>query len=103
MPVYTIGLGTSDGTVQVQDNQGVMHTVSVPPDLQTLQDVSAATGGRSFSAPTAQDLASIYQSLGSKVGYTTQEQEVTSWFAAGALLLVLAGAGMAAFWFNRIP
>jgi hypothetical protein len=32
-----------------------------------------------------------------------EQQEVTQWFAAGALLMVLAGAGLAAFWFNRIP
>ena len=45
----------------------------------------------------------MYESLGSRVGFTTQEQEVTQWFAAGALLLVVAGAGLAAVWFNRFP
>ena len=55
------------------------------------------------TAPTSEDLAQIYESLGSKVGYTQQEQEVTQWFAAAALLLVLGGAGLAALWFNRIP
>ena len=53
--------------------------------------------------PPREDLAAIYESLGSRVGVTMQEQEVTQWFAAAALLLVLGGAGLAAFWFNRIP
>ena len=49
------------------------------------------------------DLQAIYEGIGSKVGFTNEEREVTQWFAAGALVLVLAGAGLAAFWFNRIP
>jgi Ca-activated chloride channel family protein len=61
------------------------------------------TGGRSFTAPTAQDLAQIYESLGSKIGYTNEEREVTQWFAAAALVCVVAGAGLAAHWFNRFP
>ena len=104
MPVYTIALGTQDGTVDVQDPKtGQMRTLNVPPDTQTLAAIAETTGGRSFEAPTSQDLAQIYESLGSKVGYTQQEQEVTQWFAAAALLLVLGGAGLAALWFNRIP
>ena len=54
-------------------------------------------------APTAKDLAQIYDSLGSRIGYTTEEREVTQWFAAAGLLLVVAGAGLAAHWFNRFP
>jgi Ca-activated chloride channel family protein len=80
-----------------------MRTLNVPPDTQTLAAIAETTGGRSFSAPTSEDLAQIYESLGSKVGYTQQEQEVTQWFAAAALILVLGGAGLAALWFNRIP
>ena len=104
MPVYTIALGTQDGTVDVQDpNTGQMRTLNVPPDTQTLAAIAETTSGRYFEAPTSQDLAQIYESLGSKVGFTQQEQEVTQWFAAAALLLVLGGAGLAALWFNRIP
>ena len=103
VPVYTIALGTSAGVVDVPDNQGVMHHLSVPPDPETLASIAETTGARSFQAPTASDLATIYQSLGTKVGYTQEQQEVTQWFAAGALLLVVAGAGLAAVWFNRFP
>ena len=75
----------------------------VPPDTETLAEVAETTGGRFFDAPTAEDLAQIYESLGSRVGYTEQEQEVTQLFAAAALVFVLAGGGFAAFWFNRFP
>jgi Ca-activated chloride channel family protein len=103
VPVYTIALGTAAGVVDVQDNLGNTQQLSVPPDTQTLDQVAKTTGGRFFTAPSSADLAAIYQGLGTKVGFTNEEREVTQWFAAGALVLVLAGAGFAALWFNRIP
>jgi Ca-activated chloride channel family protein len=103
MPVYTIALGTPDGEVTVQDEFGVSHTVQVPPDTDTLAAVAETTGARSFQAPTATDLQAIYESLGSRVGSVQEPQEVTQWFAAAGLALMLAGAGLAAHWFNRFP
>ena len=82
MPIYTIALGTPDGVVEVQDQFGQTQQLQVPPDTETLQQVAEMTGGRYFDAPTAEDLAAVYESLGSKVGYTEQVQEVTQWFAA---------------------
>jgi Ca-activated chloride channel family protein len=101
--VYTIALGTANGVVEVQDDQGNPHILNVPPDIDTLAAIAETTGGRFFEAPTAQDLAQIYQGLGSRIGYTNEEQEVTQWFAAAGLLLVVTGAGLAAHWFNRFP
>jgi Ca-activated chloride channel family protein len=103
MPIYTIALGTPDGTVEVQDQFGQVQQLQVPPDTDTLRQVAQVTGGKYFDAPTAEDLAAVYESLGSKVGYVEQQQEVTQWFAAAALLLVVAGGGLAALWFNRFP
>jgi hypothetical protein len=103
VPVYTIALGTEDGTVDVPDGMGGTETIDVPPDAATLQEVADMTGGRFFEAPTTEDLAAIYESLGSRVGTTLEEQEVTAWLAAGALVLILAGAGLSVLWFNRIP
>jgi Ca-activated chloride channel family protein len=103
VPIYTIALGTQDGVVSVPDQLGRMTQLNVPPDTETLADIAEVTGARFFEAPTADDLAAIYESLGSKVGFTLEEQEVTWWFAAGALVLVLAGGGLAALWFNRFP
>ena len=103
VPIYTIALGTADGVVTVPDNNGDLHTLNVPPDTETLAAIAETTGGRAFEAPTAKDLAQIYESLGSRIGYTTEEREVTQWFAAAGLLLVVIGAGFAAHWFNRFP
>jgi Ca-activated chloride channel homolog len=103
MPVYTIALGTADGVVTVQDEFGIDHTVEVPPDTDTLAAIAETTGARSFQAPTASDLQQIYESLGSRVGVRNEPQEVTQWFAAAGLALMVGGAAVAAHWFNRFP
>jgi Ca-activated chloride channel homolog len=103
MPVYTIALGTDAGMVTVQDEFGIPHTVEVPPDRDTLAAVAETTGARSFEAPTATDLQQIYESLGSRVGTRQEPQEVTQWFAAAGLALMVGGAALAAHWFNRFP
>jgi Ca-activated chloride channel family protein len=103
VPIYTIALGTQDGVVQVPNRQGQLQTLEVPPDTETLAAIAETTGARFFDAPTAQDLAQIYENLGSRVGFTDEQREVTQLFAAAGLLFVLAGAGLAAHWFNRFP
>jgi Ca-activated chloride channel family protein len=104
VPVYTIALGTPAGQVEVRDPQtGQLQTLDVPPDTETLAQIAEITGAQAFDAPTAQDLSAVYDGLQSRIGFTNQEQEVTAWFAAGALLLVVAGAGLSVLWFGRIP
>lgn len=103
VPVYTIALGTQAGVVEVPNDEGQLQTLEVPPDTETLAAIAETTGARFFDAPTAEDLAQIYDNLGSKVGFTEEQQEVTQLFAAAGLLFVLVGAGFAAHWFNRFP
>ena len=69
----------------------------------TPPQIAELTNARFFEAPTAEDLKQIYDNLGSKVGYTQEEREVTQTFAAAGLLFVLGGAGLALKWFNRFP
>ena len=103
VPIYTIALGTEDGVVDVPNLFGITEPMPVPPDPETLATIAEMTGGRFFEAPTAEELAEIYESLGSKVGFVEEEQEVTQLFAAAGLLFVLVGGALAAHWFNRFP
>jgi Ca-activated chloride channel family protein len=103
VPIYTIALGTEDGVVDVPNLFGFTEPMPVPPDPETLATIAEMTGGRFFEAPTAEELAEIYESLGSKVGFVEEEQEVTQLFAAAGLLFVLVGGALAAVWFNRFP
>jgi Ca-activated chloride channel homolog len=103
VPIYTIALGTPDGEVEVQDDLGRMVTLEVPPDTETLAQIASITGATNFTAPTAADLASVYDNLESRIGYTEERQEVTFALVAAGLLLVVLGAGLSAVWFGRLP
>lgn len=103
VPIYTIALGTPTGTVDVQDERGQMVTLDVPPDTATLDQIASITGATAFDAPTANDLASVYDNLQSRIGYTEERQEVTFALVGAGLLLVVLGAGMSAIWFGRLP
>ncbi len=103
VPIYTIALGTPAGQVQVRDDLGQIVTLDVPPDTETLAQIAEITSATAFDAPTADDLSAVYDNLQSRIGYTKEEQEVTSWFAAGALALVVVAAGLSALWFGRLP
>jgi len=102
-PVYTIALGTPNGTVQQLDEFGNIRRIPVPPDPATLRQVASATGGRFFDAPNEQELKAVYDRLGTRVGYTRQHHELTYAFAAVAAALLLAAGTLSALWFNRIP
>jgi Ca-activated chloride channel family protein len=103
VPIYTIALGTPAGQVQVRDDTGQLVTLDVPPDTETLAQIAEITSATAFDAPTANDLSAVYDNLQSRIGYTQEEHEVTSWFAAGALVLVVVAAGLSAVWFGRLP
>ena len=103
VPIYTIALGTPAGQVQVRDDLGQIVTLDVPPDTETLAQIAEITSATAFDAPTASDLSAVYDNLQSRIGYTQDEQEVTSWFAAAALALVVVAAGLSAVWFGRLP
>ena len=104
VPVYTIALGTPNGTIAVATGRGgAMQTLPVPPDLDTLKQIAEITNASFFEAPTENDLRAIYQDLGSRVGFTEEEQEVTALFAGLGLIFMLFGGALAAVWFNRIP
>jgi Ca-activated chloride channel homolog len=103
VPIYTIALGTPDGQVTVQDDLGQMVTLDVPPDTETLARIASITGATTFDAPTAEQLASVYDNLQSRIGYTEERQEVTFALVGAGLLLVILGAGLSAVWFGRLP
>jgi Ca-activated chloride channel family protein len=103
VPIYTIALGTANGQIQVRNDFGQLVTVDVPPDTQTLTQIAETTGAKAFTAPTAEDLKSVYANLQSRIGYTQERQEVTVGLVAAGLILVVVGAGMAAVWFGRLP
>lgn len=104
IPVYTVALGTQNGTLTHTDpNTGQTKSERVPPDLLTLQDIARDTGGQFFATANAQRLETVYRNLGTRLTKTTEKRQITSAFAGGALVLLLAGAGFGLVRSGRLP
>ena len=41
--------------------------------------------------------------IGSSVGYVTEQREVTVWFIAAAIIMLMVTAGLSLIWFQRLP
>jgi Ca-activated chloride channel family protein len=100
--VYTVALGTAQGTITVPRKNGSMQTKPVPPDPSTLRQMAQAGGGSFFQSADAGKLAEVYQRLGSELGTRKKDRPITPAFAAGAALLLLGGAGFSLRWFGRL-
>jgi len=91
VPIYTVALGTPDGTIPQPNPNGAGATVPVPPDPEALKRIAEESGGTAFRAEDADELSGVYERLGSQIGSKRERREITSLFAGGALLL-LGGA-----------
>jgi Ca-activated chloride channel family protein len=105
IPIYTVALGTQSGTLTHKDPKtgAVISTQPVPPDALTLQDIARDSGGQFFAAPDAQKLSAVYSNLGTRLAKIKVKRQVTSAFAGGALVLLLAGAGLGLTRTGRLP
>jgi Ca-activated chloride channel family protein len=65
--------------------------------------LAATTGGKAFTANTAQALDVVYRTLGSSIGRHNEVREITSWFAVISALLLVAGVGIARAWGASLP
>lgn len=103
VPVHTVLLGTPEGVVEERLVGGYTRIIRVPPSPETLQQVSAATGGQMFTAVDAEQLRAVYEDLGSRLGSRKEQREITDAFAALAAVLLLVGATLSAFLLRRVP
>jgi Ca-activated chloride channel family protein len=98
IPVSTISFGTADGVVFIQGEE-----IPVPPNEEALEEIAATTDGTAFTAATADELQSILDTVGSQVAVEQEQREVTDWFTAAGLALVLLAAAGSLLWFSRMP
>ena len=64
--------------------------------------IAATTGGRYFEARSADQLSSIYRSLGRSLGWTVQPREVSGFLAALAGLVLLGSLAVSELLVRRI-
>ena len=104
IPIYTVALGTAQGTITVPrpGGAGGTETRRVPPDPQSLSEIAKASGGKAYTAADADKLKDVYERLGSLLGTKKEKREITAGFAGGGLALLLLGAAMSLRWFGRL-
>ncbi|MDR7416386.1 MAG: VWA domain-containing protein [Armatimonadota bacterium] len=97
--IYTVGVGTPQGSVQTVDGQ----LVFIPFDPTGLQQIAAITGGRYFYPPTGEDLRRVYRELGRSFGWERQRTELSALFAAAGGLAMMVGGMLSLMWYRRLP
>ncbi len=103
VPVYTVALGTQNGTITINGPMGDTRTYNVPPDPTTLRAVAQTTGGKFFEAPDANTLRSIYSGIGKTVGTKIEKRELSAAFTGAGAVVLLLGSALSLAWFNRLP
>jgi Ca-activated chloride channel family protein len=101
--VYTVALGTPDGTLETKRADGTTRSEKVPPDTLTLQDIARDTGGRYFNAPDADQLEAVYAGLATRFATVREKQEMTATFAGAGLVLLLGGLAFSLLRGGRLP
>jgi Ca-activated chloride channel family protein len=106
IPVYTVTLGTASGTITVPRSEAnpAAGTITkpVPPDEASLRQIAQASGGKSYSAESADDLSDVYKRLGSQLGTKKEPRQITAGFAGAGLALLALGAALSLRWFGRL-
>jgi Ca-activated chloride channel family protein len=98
VPIYTVALGTPQGTITLGGQM-----LQVPPDTEALQRIASLSGGDAFRAEDSDQLGAVYDRLGSQIGTKPEKREITVVFA-GAALALLAAALAASLGINgRLP
>ncbi|MGH3064845.1 MAG: VWA domain-containing protein [Gaiellaceae bacterium] len=103
VPVYSVLLGTPEGTIEETLTGGLRRIIRVPPNAQTLEQISKTTGGALFTAGDGAELRRVYEDLGSRLGTRDESREVTDLFAAVAVALLLIAGTISAMFFRRVP
>jgi Ca-activated chloride channel homolog len=103
VPVHGVLVGTPDGVVEETLVGGYTVRIQVPPSPETLDQLARATGGELFTALDAEQLSTVYEELGSRLGTTRELREITDVFAGGAAVLLLVGGALSTFLFRRVP
>lgn len=84
--VYTIGIGTPEGTFLTIGGRSIW----VRLDEETLRGMAETTGGAYYRATNAGELRRVYRQLGREVGWERRPTEVTAVAAGLAMVFVVA-------------
>lgn len=105
IPVSTIAFGTEDGVI-IYDNPETevveSEPIQVPVGGESLRQIADGTGGAFFTAESVDELDSVYENIGSAIGFEEAEREITDWFVGAGLALLVAASFLSLLWFQRL-
>jgi Ca-activated chloride channel family protein len=101
IPIYTISLGTPNGTIAIKHGSRTVAT-PVPVSSQELSQIASASGGRAYTAADSAKARTIYSHLAVQLGHKKVKRELTADVAGGGLALLLVGGALTLLWFGRL-
>lgn len=101
IPIYTISVGTPNGTIPIKHGSQTVMT-PVPVSGQELAEIASDSKGRAFSASDTTGLSAVYAHLAAQLGHKKVKHEMTASFAGGGLVLLLLGSVLSLHWFGRL-
>ncbi|HEY8476049.1 MAG TPA: VWA domain-containing protein [Chloroflexota bacterium] len=99
VPVYTVGVGTTEGTVVTEGGE----PVAAGFDEDSLLEIARTTGGRYFAAPSRQELERVFAEVIGTTGWREEQVEVSYLMAALAIPLLLGAVTLSHLWIQRFP
>lgn len=97
IPVTTIAFGTDEGVVSVQG-----QWIPVPADPDTMAAVAEITSGRFFEAFSSEDLAGVYEDIGTRVGFETEQRDNSGPVLAAATTILASALAAGLLWNGRL-
>jgi Ca-activated chloride channel family protein len=102
IPIFTVAIGTPDGTISVTRRDGGAATVPVPLEGSELAQVAELSGGHAYTAADAGHLSAIYRQLSARLSHRSERRELTPYFLGAGLGLLLLGSALSLAWFGRL-
>ena len=97
--IFPVGLGTQAGTTL--DVEGFrVHSRLDEPSLRQIADL---TSGTYYAASDQEQLSAIYDDIGTRFVIRPEATEITSFVAAGGLILLVLGSLGSLLWLGRAP
>lgn len=88
IPISTISFGTMHGTIDI-DGQAEPVRVDDP----AMGEIAQRSGGEFHKAASAEQLRSVYDTLGDQIGYETRETDASKpWLVLGTVVAIVAAA-----------
>jgi Ca-activated chloride channel homolog len=97
--VFTIGVGSADGTTVDIDGYRVATSLNEP----LLKEMATRTSATYFAAQDAATLVKIYGTIDLKLTTKGDPTEVTSLAAGLAIVFLVVGGSLTMLWFGRVP